>query len=200
MRVLRNLFVVLMLAVAAAGCYLPREFKADLRITPTGDYNFQYRGKLVYLPLLEKLKAGPVSPDEMRRQLAAIDQDLARDLGFLEISHVTEATFFVRYKRIGNIVREKSFSFVRQNSRLFTMERYPSGRVHIAGDRPNTELLAKLESLGFVMQGRFRIQTEARVTRHNAGTVNEGAAAVYVWEIEGLKQPSPYLEFILRGP
>ena len=200
MRVLRKLLVVLVAAGAAAGCYLPREFNADLRITPNGDYNFQYRGKLVFLPLLEKLQSGPMAPDELRRHIAAIDQDLARDLGFVEISHVDRATFFVRYKRVGNIVREKSFSFVRQSSRLFSIARYPDGRVRIAGDRPNAELLAKLETLGILRQGRFRIETEAQVTDHNAGEVREGAAAVYVWQIDGLKQASPQLEFLLRGP
>jgi hypothetical protein len=200
MRVLRNLLFVLVTAGVAAGCYLPNEFTADLRITPAGDYNFQYQGELVYLPLLEKLSDGPLTPDELRRQVEAIDQDLARDRGFQEISYVDRATFRVRYKRIGNIAREKSFTFVRQNARLLSIERYPDGRVRIVGDKPNTELVEKLEDIGYVMRGRFRVQTEAQVSHHNAGSVQNGAAAVYVWPVEGVKQASPQLEFVLRGP
>ena len=43
----------LLAAALLAGCYLPSDFTADLRITPDGDYNFQYTGQLTYLPLLK---------------------------------------------------------------------------------------------------------------------------------------------------
>jgi hypothetical protein len=176
-----------------AGCYLPSDFIADLRITPGGDYNFQYTGQLTYVPLLEKVREGRLSQLETAEQVKTVIADLARDKGFEEISYVDSATFRVRYKRVGNILREKSYSFVRSNSRLLSMERRADGTIVIFGDKPNTADAQRIAATGIVMRGQFRIQTEADVVRHNASEVMEVAPPVYVWKIDGVEQPSPQL-------
>lgn len=186
-------FCWLLLAVVLAGCYLPSDFAADLRITPDGNYNFQYTGQLTYLPLREKLAQGGLSQAEVAEQVKAVTDDLARDKGFEEISYVDSATFHVRYKRVGNILSEKSYTFIRINSRLLAMERRADGTIDIYGDKPNTVDAQRIASSGLVMRGQLRIQTEAEVIQHNATEVVEGAAPVYIWRIDGVEKPSPRL-------
>lgn len=181
----------LLLFVLLAGCYLPSDFTADLRITPQGDYNFQYAGQLTYLPLLEKLEKGELSQSEAAEQVKIVAADLARDKGFEEISYVDRATFRVRYKRVGNILREKSFTFVRINARLLTMQRLSDGTIHIFGDKPNTADAQQIAATGLVMRGQFRIQTEAEVVAQNATERLQAEPPVYLWRIDGVEQPSP---------
>jgi hypothetical protein len=180
------------------GCYLPNDFTADLRITPEGNYRFTYDGKLTYLPLLEKLNQGELSQQESSAQVKAVTDDLARDKGFEEISYVDRATFLVRYKRIGNILTEKSFTFVRLNSRLVSLERRPDGTIAIFGDKPNTEDAKRIAASGIVVRGTFRIQTEAEVKVQNATEVIQVTPPVYVWNIEGVEKASPRLVLVSR--
>ena len=188
----------LLAAALLAGCYLPSDFAADLRITPNGDYNFQYTGQLTYLPLLEKLGKGGLSQSETAEQVKAVTDDLARDKGFEEISYVDRATFRVRYKRVGNILREKSYTFIRINSRLLSMERRTDGTIVIFGDKPNTADAQRIAATGLVMRGQLRIQTEAQVLQQNATETLDSDPAVYIWRIDGVEQPSPRLTLSTR--
>lgn len=181
-----------------AGCYLPNDFTADLRITPNGNYRFTYDGKLTYLPLMEKLNKGELSQQESAKQVKAVQEDLTRDKGFELVTYAGEATFAVRYKRVGNILAEKSFTFVRLNSRLLTLERRQDGTIAIFGDKPNAEDAKRIAEAGIVMRGTLRIQTEAEVTRQNASRVVRVAPPVYIWEIEGVEKASPALVFKAR--
>ena len=185
--------LILAAALVVSGCYLPNEFTADLRITPDGNYNFTYDGRLTYLPLLEKLDKGQMSQEESTESVKAVAQDLARDKGFQEITYASNATFVVRYKRIGNIRAEKSFTFVRLNSRLLSIESGKDGTINIFGDKPNTEDAKRIEATGIVMRGTLRIQTEAQVLRQNATEVLQVKPAVYVWKIDGVEKASPQL-------
>jgi hypothetical protein len=191
-------FLVLAAVLLVAGCYLPNDFTADLRITPDGNYNFSYTGNLTHVPLLEKLKQGQMSRQESAQSVKAVSEDLARDKGFKEITYAGDATFAVRYERVGNILAEKSFTFVRLNSRLLSIERGPSGTIEIIGDKPNTEDARRIAASGIVMRGTLRIQTEAQVQRQNATEILEVTPAVYVWEIDGVEDASPRLTIVAR--
>lgn len=197
----RRLFRLTLLVAAVllvTGCYLPSDFTADIRITPNGNYRFTYDGKLTYVPLLEKLKKGDLSQQENAAQVKAVEQDLARDSGFEQITYVGQATFIVRYKRIGNILREKSFAFVRLNSRLLMMERRQDGTIGIFGDKPNSEDAKRIAATGIVMRGMLRIQTEAEVKSQNAAEVVRVAPPVYIWHIEGVEAASPAMVLVAR--
>ena len=191
-------FWVFAAVLLIAGCYLPNDFTADLRITPAGDYRFTYDGKLTYLPLLEKLNKGDLSQQESAAQVKAVSDDLARDSGFAQITYGGAATFVVRYKRVGNILREKSFTFVRLNSRLLMLERRQDGTIGIFGDKPNTEDAKRIAAAGIVMRGTLRIQTEADVRTQNATEVVQVAPPVYIWRIDGVEAPSPAMIFAAR--
>jgi hypothetical protein len=186
-------FFLLVAVLFVSGCYLPNDFAADLRITPDGNYNFSYTGYLTYLPLLEKLNQGQLSQQESAESVKAVAEDLARDKGFQEITYAGNATFAVRYTRVGNILAEKSFTFVRLNSRLLSIERRQNGTIDIFGDKPNTEDAKRIEASGIVMGGTLRIQTEAQVERQNASEIIQVTPAVYVWNIDGVEKASPRL-------
>ena len=199
MRLFRAFLCVLSAAAVLGGCYLPSEFKADLRIAPNGNYNFKYEGLLVYLPLVKKLSDGELSAEALQKEVSTIDGDLGRDSGFKEIAYIDRGTFRVRYARVGNIVREKSFNFVRSSARMLSIERRLDGTVHVIGDKPNKSLATQLARGGFVVRGTLRVQTEAEVVRHNATEVTEAAAKLYIWQIEGVERKSPRLVFNLQG-
>lgn len=182
-------FVLLLLA----GCYLPSDFTADLRITPDGNYNFQYTGQLTYLPLLEKIEKGGLTQSETAAQVKSVTEDLARDKGFEQISYTDRGSFHVRYKHVGNILTEKTFTFVRVNARLLSMERRSDGKIDIYGDKPNTADAERIAATGLVMRGQLRIQTEGEVVQQNATEVIEASPAVYIWRIDGVDKPSPRL-------
>jgi len=188
----------LLVVILLTGCYLPSDFTADIRITPNGNYNFQYVGQLTYLPLLEKIQKGTLTQSETAKEVKAIAEDLARDKGFQEISYLDRASFHVRYKHVGNILQEKSFTFVRTNARLISLERNPDGTIEIYGDKPNTDNAERIAATGLVMKGQLRIQTEAQVKQQNATQVIQATPPVYVWRINDIKQPSPRLIFFAR--
>ena len=187
----RRLMLLVILAAALSGCYMPADFQSDLRIKPDGNYNFRYQGRLIHVPLLEKLQSGPLSREELTERVAAIERDLARDAGFKEIAYIDDGAFRVRYERVGNIRRQKSYNFVRQNARILSIEMLRDGTIRIFGDKPNTQIGKRLEDRGVVMRGRFRVQTEGQVTRHNADSVRGGPAAIYVWQVDGFAKSSP---------
>jgi hypothetical protein len=193
-----RLFLLLAAVLPFAGCYLPNDFTADLRITPNGNYRFTYDGKLTYLPLLDKLNKGELSQQESAAQVKTVQEDLARDSAFEQITYAGQATFLVRYKRIGNILREKSFTFVRLNSRLLTLERRQDGSIVIFGDKPNTEDAKRIAATGIVMRGTLRIQTEAEVKFQNATEVVQVAPPVYIWRIEGVEKASPSMILVAQ--
>lgn len=196
-RVLGRLCAVLAI-LFVAGCYLPNDFTADIRITPAGNYNLKYEGTLTYLPLLDKLNKGDLSQEESTRQINAIASDLARDRSFEEISYVGRATYFVRYRRVGNILNERSFTFVRINSRLFSMERRKDGTIVIFGDKPNREDVKRIAASGLAMKGVLRVQTEAEVLSDNASEMVRATPPVYVWRIDDVEKASPRLVIAAR--
>ena len=198
MTLVRRILLFALVVGAVSGCYLPTDFKADLRIKADGNYNFQYQGLLVYVPLLEKISRNELSRDALTEYVTVLEQDLRRDRSFEDVQYVDNAAFRVRYKKVGNILQEKTFNFVRQNARLLSLARYPDGTIQITGDKPNTEIAEELEKSGIVMRGTLRIQTEAQVIKHNADEVLSAVAPVHVWNIDGLKKPSPALTLTAR--
>lgn len=195
---IRRIILLALFVGAISGCYLPTDFKADLRIKADGNYNFQYQGMLVYVPLLDKIDKNELSRDALTKYVTAVEQDLQRDRNFTEVQYVDNAAFRVRYKKFGNILQEKTFNFVRQNARLLSLARHPNGTISITGDKPNTQIADELAKRGIVMRGTLRIQTEAQVVKHNADEVLTAAAPVHVWNIEGLKKPSPAMVLTAR--
>jgi hypothetical protein len=207
-------FPLLALVLFLSGCYLPTDFEADLRISKFGNYIFTYKGKLTHLGLLRQLARKEVGEREALEKIEVIRRDLARDKGFgpgetipqraESIKHLENATFEVKYARKGNIGLEGSYTFVRFNARMLAIQRTDDTArggdfklVKVFGDRPNKELIEKLEAANLKANGRFRIQTDAVVSKHNADSQYKTPQGydVYVWNINSLKQKPPFLEF-----
>ena len=209
-------FSLLCVALLSAGCYLPTDFEAQLQIDKRGNYIFRYDGKLTHLGLLRQLARKEITHQEGVEKVALIRRDLARDKAFgfgatiqervANIEHIRDATFKVKYKRSSNIDKGRSYNFIRFNSRMLGISRIPNkgkGRegflIKVFGDKPNTELIETLEKANLMANGRLRIQTDARVLRHNADKqYSSGKLRVYVWNIKSLKRAAPHLSFALQ--
>ena len=209
-------FPLLCVALLFTGCYLPTDFDAQLQIDKRGNYIFRYDGKLTHLGLLRQLARKEITEQEGLEKVAFIRRDLARDKAFgagatiqkrvANIKHLRDATFEVKYKRSSNINQGRSYSFIRFNSRMLGISRVPNkGKggegflVKVFGDKPNKELIETLEKANLMANGRLRIQTDARVLRHNADKqYSSGGLRVYVWNIKSLKKASPHLSFTLQ--
>ena len=209
-------FSLLCVALLFTGCYLPTDFEAQLQIDKRGNYIFRYDGKLTHLGLLRQLARKEITQQEGGEKVAFIRRDLARDKAFgygatikermANIKHIRDATFKVKYKRSSNIDKGRSYNFIRFNSRMLGISRIPNkgkGRegflIKVFGDKPNTELIETLEKANLMANGRLRIQTDARVLRHNADKqYSSGKLRVYVWNIKSLKRAAPHLSFALQ--
>ena len=198
------------------GCYFPSDFDAQLQIDRSGNYIFRYNGSLTHLGLLKEINLGKLNDVGVSKKISTIQRDLARDKGFgpgssLEkrvqhIQHIKDSTFRVAYKRVGDLNKERSFNFVRFNSRLLSISRVPDKSenrkrwlVKIIGDKPNNELIKALERVSLKANGRFRIQTNAMVLKHNADSFYQiKKSVVYVWNIKSLTKTPPVLIFKLK--
>ena len=203
--------------LTVCGCYFPSDFRADLQIDSYGNYVFRYKGKLTNLSLLKEIAVGNLKDAELTKKVLMVQRDLARDRGFgkgisierriRHIRHIGNSTFRVAYKRKGNISLERSFNFIRFNSRILSLSRVPYKNKHnkgwlikIIGDKPNEDLIKALEKSKLVADGRLRIQTEGSVLRHNADkSYRTGSSVVYVWNFKTFSRTPPFLFLRLQS-
>ena len=179
--------------VMLAGCYMPNRFEAGMQIRRDGKYAFTYEGELTSLQLLRKLGMGEFDGDAdgFREYVAIFERDLRRDSGFQEVSYWRQAAFRARYLHEGDLDRDRSFNFVRLNSRFLGLKNMGDGRVELSGNRlPKAYQDALLEG-GFDSRGTFRLWTDARVIDHNADTVEGQGLVLYTWRIESMRQELP---------
>ena len=110
------------LCVVLAGCYLPGEFAAEIRIdADTGAYEVRYEGELIDSGLLQKLADGTLDAEVEAEKVAAVERDLGRDSALSRIEYRSGGVFAVRYARRGNIHRHRHTTFVSQNSRVVSI-------------------------------------------------------------------------------
>jgi len=201
---LKRLFSIALLAAAglAAGCYLPTDFAADLRLERNGNYAFRYVGDLTDLSMLQRMASGDLTGDDIAERAQYGRKDLARDKGFGGIDNIEylgKAKFKVKFERRGNIRREKTFDFVRFNSRFLGLKRLKDDTVVVFGGRPNPRALEQLEKAGLKANGVLRVWTNAQIKDHNAQDIKPaGGLRIYIWTIKSLKQKPPRLKFDLQ--
>jgi len=195
-----RLLCLAVLLLAAAGCYMPDRFQAGMQIRNDGRFAFSYEGQLTALYLLQRLGRGDFDddPEEFRRYVAIYERDLRRDSGFEEVSHLRQATFRTRYAHNGNLRRDRTFNFVRFNSRFFGVKSFEDGRVEISGDRLNRAYMDELIRGGFDTRGVFRLWTDAKVLEHNADAVEGTGLVMYTWNIQTMRDKLPRVVMALR--
>ncbi len=194
MRTLRPLLAVLALVVLA-GCYMPDRFEAGMQIRRDGAYAFTYEGELTSLQLLRRLGRGEFDgdPEGFRDQVGLFERELRRDSGFREVTYWRQATYRARYVHEGNLERDRSFNFVRLNSRFLGLKNLGEGRVELSGNRLPKAYMDELINGGFDVRGTFRLWTDARVIEHNADSVEGEGLILYTWRIRTMRQKPPRL-------
>lgn len=197
MMLLRRLCILAVALLATGSCYFPSDFQADLQIDRQGRYRFTYVGKLTDLSMAQRLAKGELSGEDLATRIAIAERDLKRDSAFKKIQYEEKARFDVAYQREGDILVDRSFDFVRLNSRFLSLKYdRTTGKVTVEGGRPNEQHADALEQAGLKFNGVLRIWTDAQVQNHNSKKVQpQGRLVVYSWDIESVRQKVPFFQF-----
>ncbi|MEC8200220.1 MAG: hypothetical protein VX085_11735 [Pseudomonadota bacterium] len=192
-------FATLLLVIAAvSGCYFPSDFTADLQIDRQGRYRFTYIGKLTDVSLARQLALGRLQGLGLQKRVEIAERDMRRDSAFKKIQYEEKARFDISYQREGYIVGERSFDFVRLNSRFLTLKyNKNTGEITMIGGKPNENHAKQLEEAGLEFNGVLRVWTNAQPTKHNSKNVRpQGQLIVYTWDIENVRQKVPLFKFV----
>lgn len=176
------------------GCYMPSDFVLNMRFEPDGRYAFDYEGDLIQLAFLQRIGKGELKTrDEIARYTDIYARDLERDKGFKKVVSNGTARYAVTYHHEGNIIKERSFNFVRRNGWFMRIGHYPDGTVRIEGNVLPSDYRNELIAKGFDGRGVIRIWTKAKVVSSNATGKTEGELPSYEWQISTLRDPAPQL-------
>ncbi len=191
-RRLRAALLLLVLGLGLVGCYLPERFTADLTLARNGDYHFTYKGRLRQAALAKDLLDGKVTPEEEKKRAVLILNDLERDPAFGPSTYAGRGVFNVSYDRKGNIITEKTFNFVRRNSRILQMMFHEESRtVEVRGGSVPVQYMDTLKAMGYVPDGQITVKTTVHVRRDNAterNTVDD--ETTLIWKIQKLGEPA----------
>lgn len=183
---------ILLLALFLAGCYLPSQFKVDVRIGNDGSYTVRYVGRLADSTMFVGLKEGTMGAAKEAKQVETVKKDLARDSGFRTIDYVGEGFFQVLYEKAGNIFDDKTLTFVNGGSRILSIAFVSkSNIVTVRGGSVPINYHDRLNSLSFALEGEMRVVTDANVMDHNANLVSGEGEKTYIWVLRALDAPAP---------
>lgn len=190
---IKRLLVVLLLPIFLTSCYLPESFNIDLSMERNGDYRLSYRGLLVQPNITEGLLDGSLDAAGEKERVEIVLADLKRDSGVKQLSYRNRGVFNVVYEKRGNIMREKSFVFVRRHSRILEMFFHKDrNTVEIRGGFVPDQYQERLDALGYQMTGKIEFRTTAGIRSHNAAEFKEiGGQNRLRWEIKSIADPVP---------
>ena len=189
----RQVLIVLCLPVMLASCYLPEAFTIDLSMERNGDYRLSYRGLLVQPNITQGLLDKSLDAEGEKEKVAKVLADLKRDSAVRQLTYTGRGVFNIVYEKRGNIMREKSFVFVRRQSRILEMF-FNSERntVEIRGGFVPDQYQDRLTALGYQMTGKIEVRTTAGVRSHNAAEFREiNGQNRLRWEIQSISDPVP---------
>ncbi|KZB60945.1 hypothetical protein AUQ42_04045 [Thalassospira sp. MCCC 1A02491] len=192
-RRLRRLMFVLFLPLVLASCYLPESFNIDISMERNGDYRLSYRGLLVQPNITQGLLDNSLDEAGEKEKVAKVLADLKRDSGVRQLTYNGRGVFNMVYERRGNIIREKSFVFVRRQSRILEMFFHKDrNTVEIRGGFVPDQYQDRLNALGYQMTGKIEFRTTAGIRSHNAAEFKEvGGQNRLRWEIRSITDPVP---------
>lgn len=193
------------LLVLLSSCYLPTEFRSEIRINRYGDFALSYVGDLVYAPLYEQISQNRLSADEIAQKVDMLVRDLQRDKTydpsgtqpprplFSQIDHKGMGRFAVRYQREGQLDADALVTFVRRNANILSLKSQ-HGAIHIRANALSATDSQQVMSLGLQMRGELRVVTDGQVLEHNANSVRPHLGyLVYIWRIDNALAPAPRL-------
>lgn len=181
--------------LALGGCYVPTEFSAEIFIGRNGEFTLKYDGMLANAGLVPGLMGENLDDEELADRVANVQADLERDSGFRSIRYAGDGHFEVSYERSGNILEQTSLTFVRSDSRIFTIAYVRrTGQITVRGASVPDAQRDWLGAAGLNMRGELRIVTDARVIDNNSiGTEEDPRGTAYIWIIRDMYSPAPLL-------
>jgi hypothetical protein len=186
--------LLLLVGLLLASCYVPDQFKSEVRVGANGDYAISFYGDLIWAPLFRDIARGQVPADEIEGKIAGIKQDLVRDPNFKSVESAGGGRFHVVYQREGHMQATDLVTFVRRNSIILQLHATPDGRVTLDGNSMKPHEANEAAVLGLSAQGEFRLITDAQVLGHNANKVTMFQGyPVYIWTIDNPFSPAPHL-------
>lgn len=180
--------------LALSSCYVPDEFRSELRLSRFGDYALSYDGELIYAPILHDYAQGKVTPENEDEKNENIYKDLIRDPAFKGVERSGKGRFKVRYERVGRLKKVQLTAIPRRDARMLALKSTEDGGIIVDANGVKPADAQRMAELGIGMEGEFRVTTDAKVLKHNATEVRSfGQYKVYVWKIENPLSPSPFM-------
>lgn len=195
-RALAAMVLAVALAVLSA-CYLPDEFKAEVRVAATGEYVLTYDGVLTWVPLYDDILSGRLRGAEAEQKILEMENDLRRDHSFRAVRSLGQGRYRVTYERTGQLDDSEMVTFVRRNANILSIKSLKSGTITVAAASVAPAKARELKHLGLPMRGLLRVTTALPVTQHNANKVGKsGAFSTYDWNVTENLRTGP--KIILR--
>ena len=184
--------------VALASCYLPNNYRAEIRLGKTGDFAIAYYGELVWAPLYRDIQDGKYTSEQIPKQIDLIRQDLVRDPDFKSVESLGQGRFKVTYHREGRLAPSQEVTFVRRNAIILLMRASPDGRVTINSAAIRPADAKTIADMGLAMKGEFRIITDGLVREENATRSEpyDRFYQLYIWEMNG--PFAPPVHFVMQ--
>jgi hypothetical protein len=190
----------LVLLVALAACYLPNNFRSEIRMGRTGDFALAFYGELVWAPLYRDIQNGKYTSEQIPEQVELIRQDLVRDHGFKTVESLGQGRFKVAYERQGRLKASDEVTFVRRNAIIILIHATPDGKVTINSAALKPSDAKTITDMGLAMNGQFDIITDGLVTNNNATRVEPYQQYQrYVWLVNGPFTPSAHFVMQREG-
>jgi len=195
-----TVFVLIAALPLISSCYIPDQFRAEIRMARNGDYSLTYDGILTWVPLYMGIRDGSIKGKEARDRIEIIRRDLKRDTQFTDVRSLGTGQFHIKYKRTGNFATKAGLiTFVRRNARILDIDSRANGIVTIKAYTPNMDKARPLAEAGLLIRGSLRVMTDLPlIGKHNATAVykdkNTGYV-VYDWIFEGDRPIYPKIKF-----
>ena len=190
---------MLALTVGLTSCYLPVRFDTEIEVTRFGTYSMIFDGYVSWVPLYDKVRKREIDSAEERKKAAVIVRDLKRDGATTEATYLRDGIFKLHWEKEGDLTATRLVMFMRRNENIISLKYTPNTReVTVEATTLSNINADRLAAIGLGMEGQIRVKTDARVVSHNANRVTTGLNRFYVWDVQGLKTPTPRMIISLR--
>lgn len=199
LRLIAALLLIAALPVLSS-CYVPDQFRAEIRIARNGDFSLTYDGVLTWAPLYMEIANGTLAGADAQQKIEGIRRDLARDRQFTSIRSIGRGQFAVQYRRTGNLAANPGLiTFVRRNAKILNIDARPNGSVTVYAETPNIDKARPMAEAGLLVRGSLRVISDMRVADPgNPSAVYPDQTSgwtVYDWILDGTRPTYPRIVF-----
>lgn len=189
-----RMVAVFALTLSLTSCYIPDNFRSELRLSRFGDWALSFEGDLIFAPILHDYAGGRITAENEEERNQNIYKDLVRDPAIKDLQRAGKGRFHAKYERMGRLGKVQLSALLRRDARILALKSAEDGTIAIAGNGVKASDAQRMAELGITMRGDFRIITDGAVIRHNANEVRPfGQYKVYIWKIENAFSPPPVL-------